>query len=195
MSTTTPALWTAPSPATAMPVLPSPQEAGGTTAADGVQYFPNQAPTVAITNPKPCTITPDLLILGYGLNDQNILSYTPEQYVNNIDTLVHKARQNFKDVEILIVSPTLGNPESYTYTDNDTQEQALKAYFLPNGNHKYPQIATVAEVTKMHRQLYRKKGNRYGDITGNNVNHPNDAGMRLIAQTCLHTLFGADYFK
>lgn len=166
---------------------------GGTTAEQALSYFPARTPTSVIPT-EPCTVTPDLIVFGYGLNDQNVLGYTPQKFAENIEKLVQKARQNFPNCEILFASPALGNPASYPYSDEDTQEQAIKSLFFPNGNAKYNGFA-VAEVTKMHRQLYHKKGNRYGDITGNNVNHPNDMGMRLIAQTCLETIFGSDYYK
>ena len=44
----------------------------------------------------------------------------------------------------------------------------------------------VANVTEVHRHLMTIK--RYWDMTGNNVNHPNDFLARLYAQTLLATL-------
>lgn len=168
---------------------------GGTTAENALNYFPNRTPTSAIQT-EPCTITPDLLVMGYGLNDQNAVGYTDEKFLNNLETLVAKARQNFPEIEILLVSPILGNPNSFNYQfgTQKTQENAMKNRFFPNGNAKYSGLA-IAEVSTMHNQLYSKKGNRYQDITANNINHPNDMSSRLIAQTCLTTMFGADYFK
>lgn len=181
---------------------------GGTRSDQGAQYFPeyrtglknNPDGTQSTYQAEAVTVTPDLVVIGYGLND-SAQGRTTAQYIDSINTLVHKARQKWANVDILIVSPSLGNPEAgipgypelSIYHDDDAQEQALLNWYDETAVH-YGGVA-VAQVTKMYRQLYHKKGNRYRDFTGNNVNHPNDTGTRLIAQTCLYTLFGEDYFK
>ncbi len=177
---------------------------GGTRSDQATNYFPDyitglQSDGQTTYRGAAVTVTPDLIVLGYGLND-SAQGRTPAEYVQSIDTLVNKARQKWANVDILVVAPTLGNPEAgfyengmSLYKDDDAQEQALLNWYNQTAKN-YGGIA-VARVTTMHRQLYHKKGNRYRDITGNNINHPNDTGTRLIAQTCLHTLFGKDYFK
>ncbi len=169
---------------------------GGTRSDQATQYFPNYVTGLngdgTTYQGDAVTVTPDLIVLGYGLND-SAQGRTPAQYVESIDTLVHKARQKWPNAAILVASPTLGNPEVFIYKDDDAQEKALVNWYNDTAS-QYGGVA-VAQVTKMHSQLYRKKGGRYRDITGNNVNHPNDTGTRLIAQTCLYTIFGEDYFK
>ena len=44
----------------------------------------------------------------------------------------------------------------------------------------------VVNMTGMHASLLEKK--RYADMTGNNVNHPNDYLARVYAQTLLQTI-------
>ena len=51
---------------------------------------------------------------------------------------------------------------------------------------KHPFVA-VADMTTMHYNLL-EKGKRYRDMTGNNVNHPNDFLARIYAQVILKTI-------
>ena len=44
----------------------------------------------------------------------------------------------------------------------------------------------VADLTSIHKYLITKK--RYFDMTGNNVNHPNDFFARFYAQVILQTV-------
>ena len=44
----------------------------------------------------------------------------------------------------------------------------------------------------MHKALF-EAGKRYRDVTGNNINHPNDFVVRLYAQVLLKTVFGNDF--
>ena len=46
----------------------------------------------------------------------------------------------------------------------------------------------IVPVTSMHKSLLEKK--RYYDMTGNNVNHPNDFMARIYAQTVNKTILG-----
>ena len=54
---------------------------------------------------------------------------------------------------------------------------------------KYP--LAVADLTQMHADLLLA-GKRYRDMTGNNINHPNDYLIRVYAQVILKTLIGKD---
>lgn len=161
---------------------------GGITAGMALDHFPNRTPYGSFQT-QPCTITPDLIVLGFGLNDgQDVTAF-----VKNIENLVLKAREEFPNCEILIASPSLANSNVFDCLETQ-KESRLRINFFPNNVAKYPGVA-IAQVTKMYNQVYNKKGNRYQDITGNNVNHPNDMGMRVIAQTCLETIFGSDWYK
>ena len=46
----------------------------------------------------------------------------------------------------------------------------------------------LADITTLHKEYLGVKN--YRDMTGNNVNHPNDFLMRLYAQTIVKTIFG-----
>ena len=139
----------------------------------------------------------DFCVVAFGLNDM-ALGSGAVTYAIDIGHIVLELQAHNPDVEILVISPMLGNPESTVYDDTDDFERALynELYVREDGDEDAPDYGKtgLAEVTKMHRQLYRKKGNRYCDITSNNINHPDDFAMRVYAMTCLTAMFGHDYF-
>ena len=139
----------------------------------------------------------DFCVVAFGLND-SALGTGAVSFAINIGSIVLSLQKHNPDIEILAVSPMLGNPESTVYGDNDDFERGLynELYVREEGDDDVPDYGKtgLAEVTKMHRQMYRKKGNRYCDITANNINHPNDFAERIYTMTCLTAMFGHDYF-
>lgn len=137
---------------------------GGTASAWGVQ---NVQERVVSKNP-------DLLVLGFGMNDGNGGYVSAQEFKANINSIIQAAKAGNPDVEILLVSPMLPNPEVRMTQGNQAfyEEQLLSLE---------TEGIAVAPVTKMYTYLMQNK--RYYDMTGNNVNHPNDFVARLYAQT------------
>ncbi len=139
----------------------------------------------------------DFCVIAFGLND-SALGTGAVSFAINIGHIILALQEYNPDIEILVVSPMLGNPESTVYDDNDDFERGLynELYVREEGDEDVPDYGKtgLAEVTKMHRQLYHKKGSRYCDITANNINHPNDFAERIYTMTCLTAMFGYDYF-
>jgi len=52
-------------------------------------------------------------------------------------------------------------------------------------------FCAVADMTTMSQELYAM-GKRFRDMTGNNINHPNDFLARIYAQVLLKALVGKD---
>ena len=144
---------------------------GGTTTAWGLQ---NVETSVNVHSP-------DLLVLGFGMND---IGLSPELYRSQIAGIISAVRAKNPECEILLVSTMLPNEEVSGFYGNQVRfEDELLALAEEDGQ------TGVACVTTQHRQLLRHK--RYYDMTGNNVNHPNDFLARLYAQTILTTLLGS----
>lgn len=124
---------------------------------------------------------PDLLVIAFGMNDAS----------GGVDKLVF--RDNTREMidimlsinpscEFILVSTSLPNPLASQFVrDHDTHEPLL--YALAD---EYPNSVDVAPVTSVHKHLLTKK--RYFDMTGNNINHPNDFLARVYAQTILATI-------
>ena len=88
------------------------------------------------------------------------------------------ARTANPDVEFILVSPILANPDTYF---NGTQSK-----YLPALLELETEGTCVADLTSIHTYLLQKK--TYTDMTGNNVNHPNDFLIRFYAQVLEATL-------
>lgn len=129
-------------------------------------------------------VNPDLLFIAYGMNDQE--SY-PVNYEANIGEMIERVRAQNPNVEIVLVSGMIANPDTY-FHNKDYYEFQQALFRLAN---KYSNVG-VAPVYNSVTSLYAT-GKRFTDCTANNVNHPNDFMMRVYAQTVICAMFGEDY--
>jgi len=131
--------------------------------------------------PRVINQNPDLVIIAFGMNDGN---RPLEDYRNKIQGMITKVRGANPDAEILLVSSMLPNTEvSWLATGNQgLYQNELVALQAANEG------VGVARVTDAFRTLVAAKD--YYDLSGNNVNHPNDFVVRLYAQIVLDALDG-----
>ena len=118
----------------------------------------------------------DLAILAFGMNDGGLNTAT---FNRNLSTMIGAVQSTFPQAEILLVSPMLANPDSSYYKNQDTFAAAMISELEKEG-------VAVANVTAVHQSLLTYK--YYSDMTGNNINHPNDYLARVYAQTLLQTI-------
>ncbi|EPR70974.1 SGNH/GDSL hydrolase family protein [Cyclobacterium qasimii] len=117
--------------------------------------------------------SPDLVLLGWGMNDHNIGSNSPEQYKQNLIKLVGMIRDK-KNAEVIIYSTFPPNNEWHYGTNSmelfadAAKEAALEA-----------NCAYVDVYSTWMKVLERKD---QSSLLGNNINHPNDFGHWLYAQ-------------
>lgn len=128
---------------------------------------------------------PDLAIIAFGMNDG---SKTPEQYKIQMTALVTALHKNSPNTEIMLVTSMLPNIEDTAKWDEKIHSFAQSLLPLENAFN----YVSVANVTEMHQAMF-DAGKRYRDVTGNNINHPNDFVIRLYAQVILNTLLGEGY--
>lgn len=126
----------------------------------------------------------DLLILGFGMND---IWNSVERYAENMQEMISRFYQKHPDGELLLLSSMLPNVESSWGNELTSVFEFEK--ILLSLEEKYP--LAVADLTQMHADLLLA-GKRYRDMTGNNINHPNDYLIRVYAQVILKTLIGKD---
>lgn len=121
----------------------------------------------------------DLMVLGFGMNDG---IWKPEDYQKRMEEMILRFHEANPQSPILLLATMLPNIHS-----NWLRNQPLHQAKLQELAAKYPFVA-VADMTEMHGELLKRK--RYRDMTGNNVNHPNDFLARVYAQTILKTILG-----
>lgn len=130
---------------------------------------------------------PALVVLAFGMNDPDL---TVNEYKKSIAQMLDKIRAAYADCGIVLVSTTVPNVESDWF--NGMQKKYVTGLKELESEKRYSSFVALADMTGMHMDLLRA-GKRFRDMTGNNVNHPNDFLARCYAQVILTTLLGDDF--
>lgn len=137
---------------------------------------------------KVAALRPDLVILGFGMNDGSSYIDEKDYYANMLQT-VDGIRKANPDCAFVVLGTMLPNEKICRKEGGPSirgnQEKYLTA--LRRLSKERTGVA-VADITTLHKEYLRVK--KYRDMTGNNVNHPNDFLVRLYAQTIIKTIFG-----
>ncbi len=134
---------------------------GGTTSKYGAE---NVVPKVALQKP-------DLTIIAFGMND-GTLKVDPEQFRKNINSIIDSIRKYNPDAEFILVSTMLANPTTIFSQIQESYKAVLNSLTGVG--------IVIADMTGVHKELLKHKS--YQDMTGNNINHPNDYLIRWYAQ-------------
>lgn len=130
---------------------------------------------------------PDLVTIGYGMNDQNRQSnrgnaVPPESYKRNVAQMIEAIQQQ-TDADIILITPCLPNPLWIYASDN----VASYAEALRELGTKYE--VGVADVQRLWLEEL-SAGKTHESLLLNNVNHPNDYGHRLYAKAFIRQING-----
>jgi len=118
--------------------------------------------------------SPDLVLVGWGMNDHNIGGNTPEQFKINLVTLVGMIKER-KNAEVILYSSFPPNDDwHYGSHSMELYAEATKEAALESN------CAYVAVYNTWKRVLERKD---QSSLLGNNINHPNDFGHWLYEQS------------
>src|SRR5690606_5656421 len=96
--------------------------------------------------------------------DDGTANVRPDEYRNSIKSIIDIVRRNNKNVEFILIAPMLAN--SYS------RQSGRQAEYKKELDKLKEQGIVVADMTGVHTELLKYKS--YQDMTGNNVNHPND---------------------
>ena len=138
---------------------------GGTNSPWGLEHFKENV----------LKYNPDLLVLGFGMNDGRL---PKEEHIKLIMNMVNQMREHKPDCGIILIATTVANIESNWYGAQDTYIDEYQKIDLDN--------VALVDMTHTHLDLLKKK--RFKDMTGNNVNHPNDFLARVYAQSILEVM-------
>jgi lysophospholipase L1-like esterase len=118
---------------------------------------------------------PDLILIAYGMND--VGRKDPKWFAGQLSEMLAAIRKESPDTEVILISTMLGNSE-WVHTPSEmfpAYQQAMNT-LVGDG-------VAMADVTEVWTLIQQKK--TFLDMTGNGLNHPNDFGHRLYAQTIL----------
>jgi acyl-CoA thioesterase I len=121
---------------------------------------------------------PDLVLVAYGMNDAGYADAA--HFAACIGRIVDRIRQSTPTAEFILVSSMLPHPEwDYPVMERFAQYRDALAELCGEG-------VALADLTSLWSALLERKG--VYDLSGNGINHPNDFGHRLYAQTILALL-------
>lgn len=120
-----------------------------------------------------CNEDPDLVIVAFGAND----GIAGQPFYDRMAALIQPIRQRCPQAEILLVAtmvpnPLLTSPKARFYNQQMHQAAELEK-FVGDG-------IGLVDMHRVQQALMTRK--RFVDMTGNNVNHPNDFMARVYAQ-------------
>ena len=121
---------------------------------------------------------PHLVVVAFGMNDAGYAE--PADYAANILAIVEEIRRAAPHAEFVLASSMLPNPEWHY-----PLMQRFAGYRDALADLCGPGVA-LADVTALWADVMVRKSPY--DLTGNGINHPNDFGHRLYAQTILSLL-------
>jgi lysophospholipase L1-like esterase len=121
---------------------------------------------------------PDLVLVAYGMNDACYADAA--DFSANIEAIVDEIHGSAPDAEFVLISPMLPSPEcDFVVPERFPEYRDALAKLSGPG-------AALADVTTLWRALLVRKSPH--DLSGNGLNHPNDFGHRLYAQTILASI-------
>ena len=121
---------------------------------------------------------PQLIVVAYGMND--VGRRDPKWFHDRMQDFIQRVHTADATIEIVMVTPMLGNIEWI-----HTPREMFAAYRDQLTEFVGPGVA-LADVGAIWQELLRRTNDL--DLTGNGLNHPNDFGHRLYAQTILALL-------
>ena len=120
---------------------------------------------------------PDVLFLAFGMNDGHM---NEEDQLTKMLEIIKGVKKDNPSLEVVLISTTVPNIETDWYVFGN-QERFIEAYKTVD----LPYVA-ICDMTHVHLDLLKRK--RFKDMTGNNVNHPNDFLARVYAQAILEVM-------
>lgn len=124
---------------------------------------------------------PDLVVISFGMND-GTGGMDPVSFQRNIQAIMNDVKGTNPLAEFILIATTLANPETFYAGQQVNYGPKLKE-LAGRG-------VVVVDMTTVHQELM--KGKLFRDMTGNNINHPNDFLHRWYAQQVAGLLFNAD---
>jgi lysophospholipase L1-like esterase len=122
---------------------------------------------------------PDLAIIAFGMNDAGRLNHQArnDSYEKNTRGIIEGLRKHNPKVDIILVANMLPNKDFKPYVGHFGNRERL--YKLAK---EFDRVV-VADVMAVTEEMLKRK--KFSDISGNNLNHPNDFLHRVYAEVIL----------
>jgi len=110
---------------------------------------------------------PDLVLIGFGMNDHNVNSVPIPQFEQNLKEMIARIRGNTQ-TEVILFSAFPPNPK-WKFGSHHMADYAAATERVARDNH-----CAYADVFSNWQIIADRK--KPEDLLGNNINHPNDFG-------------------
>ena len=124
-------------------------------------------------NDKVLSQDPDLVLVGFGMNDHNVRGVTPEQFEDNLINITKKI-QDKTGAEILLFSAFPPNP-NWKFGSH-----RMELYSTATQRAAQRTNSAFADVYSIWMKVLERKD--LPSLLGNNINHPNDFGHWLYLE-------------
>lgn len=124
---------------------------------------------IEATEEKLSKANADVVVIAFGMNDASA-DMSTETFVNNLETIMKKIRSYREDTEFILVA---------TPVPNDACKSVYKEQIRYFDGMRRLEKDGVALVNMTEAFLWLLRRKRYCEISGNNLNHPNDFGYRF----------------
>ena len=128
----------------------------------------------------------DLFVLGFGMNDGG---RSGAETAANCETIVRRLLSMQPEASVILISTMLPNPDAIGWNANQASQEPELIRLSEKLNGEGAACGT-AKMTTVSAQILKRK--RFIDVTGNNINHPNDYLSRVYASALMRTLENAD---
>jgi lysophospholipase L1-like esterase len=128
---------------------------------------------------------PDLVLIGYGMNDQNRKedgsnSISPQSFERNIASMIEQIRAG-TEADLILITPCVPNPD-WIFASANVADYAMALRRLA------ARYGTAIADVQLGWQAELAAGKSHASLLVNNVNHPNEYGHGIYART-LEKLF------
>jgi hypothetical protein len=117
--------------------------------------------------------SPDLVLVGWGMNDHNKGGNSPEQFRKNLVKLVAMIKER-KNAEVILYSAFPPN-DDWHYGSH-----SMELYAAATKQAALEANCAYVDVYSTWMKVFKRKDQ--SSLLGNNINHPNDFGHWLYAQ-------------
>ncbi len=149
------------------------------TAVNGATGGDSTVQGLARLSEKVLKENPDVVLLGFGMNDHNIAGFgvSLPSFTNNLATIIDRIRKE-TGAEVILYSAFPPNPKWHYGSHN------MEAYARATERVARDKNCAFADVYTNWVTLCSKK--KPEDVLANNINHPNDFGHDIYFQVLKH---------
>lgn len=122
---------------------------------------------------KVLTRKPDIVLVGFGMNDHNINSVSPDNFYKNLKSIVEQIKTN-TNAAVILYSTFPPNPEWFGSSHTMENYAKITKKIAAETQSSY------ADVFSIWKKVLEQKNS--SSLLANNINHPNNFGHWIYSQ-------------